>query len=53
MGSITILNQGIALPERTISLLNEPKDPPSNLQASDQNGESKEMIVVRNALSCF
>ena len=36
--------QGITLPERKISLLNEPKDPPENLQASER-------IVVINALA--
>ena len=43
--------QGITLPSRSISLLNEPKNPPSNLKISDQNGESKEMIVVINNLA--
>ena len=50
-GKYNNIEQGIALPERTISLLNEPRDPPSNLKISDQNGESKEMIVVRNGLA--
>ena len=36
--------QGITLPARNISLLNEPKSPPSNLQASER-------IVVINALA--
>jgi len=36
--------QGITLPARNISLLNEPKNPPSNLQASER-------IVVINALA--
>ena len=38
------IEQGISLPARNISLLNEPKDPPSNLQASER-------IVVINALA--
>ena len=32
-------------------MLNEPKSPPSNLKVSDQNGESKEMIVTINGLA--
>jgi len=36
--------QGITLPARNVSLLNEPKDPPANLQASEK-------IVVINALA--
>ena len=36
--------QGITLPSRSISLLNEPKSPPSNLQASER-------VVVINALA--
>ena len=36
--------QGISLPARNISLLNEPKSPPSNLQASER-------VVVINALA--
>ena len=44
----TNIEQGISLPSRTISLLNELKDPPSNLKVSDKNGQSKEMIVVIN-----
>jgi len=38
------IEQGISLPARNISLLNEPKDPPANLQASER-------IVVINALA--
>ena len=37
--------QGITLPARNVSLLNEPKDPPSNLQASER-------VVVVNNFSC-
>ena len=51
MESMQILNHGISLPARTISLLNEPKDPPGNLKISDQNGQPKEMIVVINNLA--
>ena len=36
--------QGITLPDRTISLLNQPRNPPGNLQASER-------IVVINALA--
>ena len=36
--------QGITLPARNVSLLNEPKSPPSNLQASER-------VVVINALA--
>jgi len=43
--------QGISLPARSVSLLNEPKDPPGNLKISDQNGEPKEMIVTINGLA--
>ena len=38
------IEQGISLPARNISLLNEPKEPPANLQASER-------IVVVNALA--
>ena len=38
------IETGISLPARNISLLNEPKDPPSNLQASER-------VVVINALA--
>ena len=38
------IEQGISLPARNISLLNEPKDPPANLQASER-------VVVINALA--
>ena len=38
------IESGISLPARSISLLNEPKNPPSNLQASER-------IVVINALA--
>ena len=43
-GKYNNIEQGISLPARNISLLNEPKDPPSNLQASER-------IVVINALA--
>jgi len=43
-GKYDNIEQGISLPARNISLLNEPKDPPSNLQASER-------IVVINALA--
>jgi len=43
-GKYNNIEQGIALPERKISLLNEPKDPPENLQASER-------VVVINALA--
>ena len=38
------IESGISLPARSISLLNEPKSPPSNLQASER-------IVIINALA--
>ena len=43
-GKYNNIEQGISLPARNISLLNEPKDPPANLQASER-------IVVINALA--
>jgi len=43
-GKYANIEQGISLPTRNISLLNQPKDPPSNLQASER-------IVVINALA--
>ena len=43
-GKYTNIESGISLPARNISLLNEPKDPPSNLAA-------KERIAVINALA--
>ena len=43
-GKYNNIEQGIALPDRKISLLNEPKDPPENLQASER-------VVVINALA--
>ena len=43
-GKYNNIEQGISLPARNISLLNEPKDPPANLQASER-------IVVVNALA--
>ena len=42
---------GITLPTRNISLLNELKDPPTNLKISDPNGNSKEFIVTVNNLA--
>jgi len=43
-GKYANIESGISLPARSISLLNEPKDPPSNLQASER-------VVVINALA--
>jgi len=43
-GKYANIESGISLPTRSISLLNEPKSPPSNLQASER-------IVVINALA--
>ena len=43
-GKYDFIDENIALPERKISLLNDPKNPPSDLTAS-------EMIVVINALA--
>jgi len=43
-GKYANIEQGISLPPRGISLLNTPKDPPSNLQVSER-------IVVANALA--
>ena len=50
-GKYANIDSGVSLPARTISLLNEPKDPPGNLKISDQNGQPKEMIVVINNLA--
>ena len=50
-GKYANIESGVSLPARTISLLNEPKDPPGNLKISDQNGQPKEMIVVINNLA--
>ena len=41
----------ITLPDRNVSLLNQPVDPPSNLRVTNGSGESKEIIVVINALA--
>ena len=43
-GKYNNIEQGISLPARNISLLNEPKNPPSNLQASER-------VVTINALA--
>ena len=43
-GKYNNIESGISLPARSISLLNEPKSPPSNLQASER-------VVVINALA--
>ena len=43
-GKYDNIESGISLPSRSISLLNEPKSPPSNLQASER-------VVVINALA--
>ena len=50
-GKYNNIEQGISLPARNISLLNEPKDPPSNLKVTDKEGLSKEMIVTINGLA--
>jgi len=41
-GKYANIESGISLPARTISLLNEPKSPPSNLQASER------IVVINN-----
>ena len=41
-GKYTNIDSGISLPARNISLLNQPKDPPSNLQASER------IVVINN-----
>jgi len=43
-GKYANIESGISLPARSVSLLNEPKSPPSNLQASER-------VVVINALA--
>ena len=43
-GKYANIESGISLPARNISLLNQPKNPPSNLQASER-------VVVINALA--
>ena len=43
-GKYANIEQGVSLPARNISLLNQPKNPPGNLQASER-------IVVINALA--
>jgi len=43
-GKYANIESGISLPSRSVSLLNEPKNPPSNLQASER-------IVVINAIA--
>ena len=43
-GKYENIEQGVSLPARNVSLLNEPKNPPGNLQASER-------IVVINALA--
>jgi len=43
-GKYDNIEKGIALPERKLSLLNEPKDPPDNLTANER-------VVVINALA--
>ena len=43
-GKYANIEQGVSLPARNISLLNQPKDPPGNLQASER-------IVIINALA--
>ncbi len=50
-GKYANIEQGVSLPARNISLLNELKDPPGNLKVSDTNGQSKEMIVTINGLA--
>ena len=44
-------DESITLPDRNVSLLNQPVDPPSNLKVTNKLGESKEIIVVVNALA--
>jgi len=44
-------NVSITLPDRNVSLLNQPVDPPSNLRVTNELGEPKEIIVVVNALA--
>jgi hypothetical protein len=44
-------NVSITLPDRNVSLLNQPVDPPSNLRVSNGLGESKEIIFTVNALA--
>ena len=43
-GKYNNIEQGLSLPARSISLLNQPKNPPANLQASER-------IVIVNALA--
>ena len=49
--TIDSVNESITLPARNVSLLNQPVDPPSNLKVTNKLGESKEIIVVVNALA--
>ena len=49
--TIDSVNESITLPARNVSLLNQPVDPPSNLKVTNESGESKEIIVVINALA--
>jgi len=44
-------NVNITLPDRNVSLLNQPVNPPSNLKVTNELGEPKEIIVVVNALA--
>ncbi len=41
----------ITLPQRNVSLLNQPADPPSNLKVTNKLGEPKEITVTTNALA--
>ena len=50
-GKYAFIEEGIALPERRISFLNSPVDPPSDLKVVNGFGEEKEMLVVINALA--
>ena len=45
------IEQGISLPSRNISLLNEPKDPPANLQASERIVTINNLAVTKLILS--
>ena len=50
-GKYDNIEKDIALPERRISLLNAPVEPPSDLKVVNGFGEEKEMLVVINALA--
>lgn len=50
-GKYANIDSGTPLPAKNISLLNQPKPPPTNLRVTNQQGESKEMIVTINNLA--